>query len=262
MSSTTFTSPIQKPNGHTLLGERPTSILHRTPWRPPVARSGHGIHVELEDGTTLIDAVGGAAVACIGNGHPEVIKAIQKQVETLSYVYNVQLSNEPAEILAEELVATGKGVFELCGFVSGGSEAMEAALKLSRQFYQIGQPQRNNYIGRHISYHGNTIATLGVASNAGRKAPYKAILDESHFHHVSPAYAKRFQKPDETEEQYVARLAKELDDKFVELGPDTVIAFVAETIVGATSGVVAAPKGYFKAMKEVTTFQIIKQLLT
>ncbi|KAF8579874.1 PLP-dependent transferase [Ramaria rubella] len=252
------TNTIVQPNGCVASESakdesRPTSILHRTPWRPPVAVSGEGIYIVLEDGSRVIDAVGGAAVACIGNGHPEVIKAVTDQVDKLAYVYNMQLSNEPAEQLAAELVASGNGAFELCGYVSGGSEAMEAVLKLARQYFQTsGQAQRTNFIGRQLSYHGNTLGTLSVASHAARRAPYEGILDHEHFHHVSPAYAKRFQREDETEEQYVARLAKELDDKFVELGPDTVIGFIAETVVGATTGVVPAPKGYFKAMKAVT----------
>ena len=117
---------------------RPTSILHRTPWRPPVARSAKGIYVELEDGRTIIDAVGGASVACIGNGHPKVVQAIKEQVDKVSCkhtsfqveeffpsfrcpdVYNMQLSNEPAEALAKRLVDSGKGAFAACGFVSGG----------------------------------------------------------------------------------------------------------------------------------------------
>ena len=131
------------------------------------------------------------------------------------------------------------------------------------------QPQRTNYIARHLSFHGNTVATLSLASNVGRRAPYETILNHDNFHHVSPAYAKRFQLADETEEQYVERLRKELDDKFQELGPETVIGcklatqrsrcslligfqpVVAETVVGATTGVVPPPKGYFKAMKSV-----------
>ncbi|THH00618.1 hypothetical protein EW026_g1950 [Hermanssonia centrifuga] len=170
---------------------KPTAILHRTPWKPLVATSAEGSYVTLEDGRTLLDAVGGAAVACIGNGHPEVVQAIKAQVDKVSYVYNMQLSNEPAEELARLLVNSGGGGFELCGFVSGGSEAMEGVIKLGRQ------------------------------------------------------------KPEETEEQYVERLRQELEDKFLELGPDTVIGFVAETVVGATTGVVPPPKGYFKAMKSV-----------
>ncbi|CAL1713974.1 unnamed protein product [Somion occarium] len=218
-----------------------TSILHRTPWSPPVAVSAEGVYIDLEDGRRIIDAVGGAAVACIGNGHPVVKKAIKDQVDTVAYVYNMQLSNQPAEELARYLVNTGKG-----------SEAMETVIKLARQyFYEIGQTQRINFIGRELSFHGNTLATLSLAYHPARRAPYIDLLNTERFHHVSPAYAKRFQRPDETEEQYVERLRKQLEDKFLELGPDTVIGFVAETVVGATTGVVPPPKGYFKAMKSV-----------
>uniref|UniRef100_A0A0W0F666 PLP-dependent transferase n=1 Tax=Moniliophthora roreri TaxID=221103 RepID=A0A0W0F666_MONRR len=231
---------------------RPTSVIHRTPWRPPVAKSAEGIYIELEDGRRLIDAVGGAAVACLGNSHPVVIQAIKDQLDRVPYVYNMQLSNEPAEELAEILVKSGEGAFELCGFASGGSEAMEGVLKLARQYYEeTGQPQRTNYIARQLSFHGNTLSTLSLAYHPGRRGPYEAVLNQQNFHHVSPAYYARFGKPGETEEQYVERLKKELEDKFIELGPDTVIGFVAETVVGATTGCVPAPKGYFKAMKEV-----------
>ncbi|RDX51245.1 PLP-dependent transferase [Lentinus brumalis] len=239
-------------NGVAKYGARATAILHRTPWRPPVASSAQGIYITLEDGTQIIDAVGGAAVSCIGNGHPAVKQAIKDQVDKVSYVYNMQLSNEPAEELAHNLIASSKGAFDLVGFVSGGSEAMEGVLKTARQyFYETGQPQRRRFIARQLSFHGNTLATLGLAYHPTRRAPYAPLLDTETFHHVSPAYAARFQRKDETEEQYVERLRKELEDKFIELGPDTIIGFVAETVVGATTGVVAAPKGYFKAVKSV-----------
>ncbi|KZT67358.1 hypothetical protein DAEQUDRAFT_673424 [Daedalea quercina L-15889] len=231
---------------------RSTSILHRTLWTPPIATSAQGIYVTLQDGRQLMDAVGGAAVACIGNGHPAVKKALKEQVDKMSYVYNMQLSNEPAEELAKLLVEQSNGAFDLVGFVSGGTEAVEGVIKTARQFFfETKQPQRTNFIARHLSFHGNSIGTLSLAYHPGRRAPYEGILDHEHFHHVSPAYAKHFQKPDETEEQYVERLRQELEDKFLELGPDTVAGFVAETVVGATTGVVPAPKGYFKAMKSV-----------
>jgi len=203
---------------------KPTAILHRTPWRPPTAVGGDGIYINLEDGSRVIDAVGGAAVACIGNGHPAVKKAIKDQVDKLSYVYNFQLSNDPAEELAQFLCSTGNGAFELCTFVSGGSEAMEAVIKLAKQYYyETQQPKRTNYIARQLSFHGNTVAILSLAYHPTRRALYQDLLNKNNFHHVSPAYAKRFQKPDETEEQYVERLRQELEDKFIELGPDTVI---------------------------------------
>ncbi|KAF9221474.1 hypothetical protein BS17DRAFT_758087 [Gyrodon lividus] len=229
-----------------------TSILHRTPWTPPVAVRGEGIYVDLEDGRRVIDGIGGAAVSCLGTSHPKVIKALKDQLDTLSYVYNMQLSSKPAEELAKLLIDTSNGAFELVAFASGGSEAMEAVMKLARQYFvEIGQPQRKNFIARQLSFHGNTLGTMSLGYHPTRRAPFADILDTEHFHHVSPAYAKRFQKPDETEEQYVERLQQELEDKFIELGPKTVIGFTAETVVGATTGVVGAPKGYFAAMKTV-----------
>jgi len=229
-----------------------SNILHRTSWKPPVAESGQGIYITLEDGTRLIDGVGGAAVTCVGNGHPKVIQAIKDQMDKVSYVYNMQLSSQPAEALAKKLVNTSRGAFTSCGFASGGSEAMEGALKLARQYvFETGQSQRTKFIGRQLSFHGNTLTTLSCGYHPIRRIPYADILDDKHFYHVSPAYAKRFQKHDETEEQYVERLRQELEDKFLELGPETVIGFVAETVVGATTGALPAPKGYFKAMKTV-----------
>ncbi|KAF8906204.1 hypothetical protein CPB84DRAFT_1813845 [Gymnopilus junonius] len=223
-----------------------------TPWRPPVAVAAEGIYIDLEDGRRVIDGVGGAAVACLGNSHPTVMRAIKDQVDKVSYVYNMQLSNEPAEALAKKLIDSSNGAFAVVGFASGGSEAMEGVLKVARQYYyEIGQPQRNKFIARQLSFHGNTLGTLSLAYHPIRRAPYAAVLDSDHFHHVSPAYAKRFQKPDETEDEYVERLRQQLEVKFIELGPETVIGFVAETVVGATTGVVPAPKGYFKAMKSV-----------
>ncbi|KAF7297822.1 RING-type domain-containing protein [Mycena kentingensis (nom. inval.)] len=227
-------------------------ILHRTPWIPPVAVSADGLYIQLNDGRKLLDAMGGAAVACLGMGHPAVNKALHEQVDKVSYVYNMQLSNQPAEDLAKLLVDTSNGAFDLVGYASGGSEAMEGVIKLARQyFHETGQPQRTNFIARQLSFHGNTVATLSLAYHPTRRAPYATILDEQHFHHVSPAYAKRFKKTGESDEEYVERLRAELEAKFIELGPDTVIGFVAETVVGASTGVVPAPKGYFKAMKSV-----------
>ncbi|KAG6869211.1 hypothetical protein C0993_009074 [Termitomyces sp. T159_Od127] len=231
---------------------RPTAILHRTPWTPPVAKGAEGMYIDLEDGRRVLDGVGGAAVVCVGNSHPKVIPAMKDQIDNVSYVYNMQLSNRPAEALADKLISMSKGAFTTCGFVCGGSEAMESVIKLGKQYYaEIGQPQRKNYIARLLSFHGNSVATLSLAYHPTRRAQYVDLLNTERFHHVSPAYAKRFQKPAETEGQYVERLRQELDDKFVALGPDTVIGFVAETVVGATTGVVPAPKGYFKAMKSV-----------
>ncbi|KIM32292.1 hypothetical protein M408DRAFT_216434 [Serendipita vermifera MAFF 305830] len=229
-----------------------TAIFNRMPWRPPVAVRGQGIYFDLEDGSRILDAVGGAAVACIGNGHPKVVKAIGDQLQELSYVYNMQLSNRPSEALARRLIEGSEGAFEHTFFVSGGSEAMEAALKLARQyFFEIGQPNRKYFITRQLSYHGNTLGALAISHHPARRAPYEAILNQDLARHVSPVYYKRFAKEGESEEDYVSRLAKEVEDLFEELGPGNVVAFVAEPVSGASQGVTYAPKGYFAAISAI-----------
>ncbi|CAE6532490.1 unnamed protein product [Rhizoctonia solani] len=229
-----------------------SSILHRTPWHPPIAASAQGPYITLQNGRQIIDGVGGAAVSCIGNGHPAVVKAVQEQVAKLAYVYNAQLSNEPAEELAKILVETSNGAFEQVGFLSGGSEAVEGMIKLARQYwYEKKETKRTNFIARQLSFHGNTVSTLALGGHPARRIPYEDVLDHQNFHHVSPAYYRHYAREGESEEEYVQRLKEELDAKFQQLGGDTVIGFVAETVVGATTGCVPAPKGYFKACREV-----------
>lgn len=140
-------------------------------------------------------------------------------------VYNVQLSNQPSERLAQRLITSSNGAFAQCVFVSGGSEAMEASIKLARQyFWEIKQPQRKFFVARHLSYHGNTLGALALSNHPARRAPYEVLLNQDAFHHVSPVYYKRFAKEGESEDAYVARLAQEVEDKFQELGPENVIA--------------------------------------
>ncbi|CAE6403477.1 unnamed protein product [Rhizoctonia solani] len=198
-----------------LVGE--SSILHRTPGHLPIAVSAQGPHITLQDGRQIIDGVGGAAVSCIGNGHPAVVKAVQEQVEKMAW-----------------------------------SEAVEAMIKLARQYwFEKKEPKRTNFIARQLSFHGNTISTLALGGHPSRRVPYEDVLDHQNFHHVGPAYYRHYAHAGESEEDYVQRLKQELDAKFQQLGGDTVIGFVAETVVGATTGCVPAPKGYFKACREV-----------
>ncbi|KAH9054116.1 PLP-dependent transferase [Lactarius vividus] len=252
MSSTSYSnegSTVAPASGPDKQESRTSSLLPLTPGQPPVAVSGKGIYITLEDGREFIDAIGGAAVACIGNGHPVVREAVKEQIDKLAYVYNMQLSNEPAEELASVLLESGKGAFELCGFLAGGSEAMESAIKLARQYcFEQNQPQRKHFISRHMSYHGNTVTALSLSGHSSWCAPYEEILQHENIHKVSPAYAKRFQKADESEEQYIERLRQELGGQVPRAR--TRHSLVAETVVGA-SGVIPAPKGYFRAIKSV-----------
>ncbi|MGJ3264555.1 MAG: aspartate aminotransferase family protein [Salinarimonas sp.] len=228
-----------------------TRVLHRTLSHTyPVAVSGKGIVIRDRDGRAYIDASGGAAVSCLGHGHPEVAAAMKRQIDALSYAHTSFFTTAVAEELAEHLVAHAPAGLSHAYFVSGGSEAVEAALKLARQYVvEIGEPQRCRFVARRQSYHGNTLGALAVGGNAWRRAQFAPLLVEAH--HVAPTYAYRDARPGETPEAYGARLADELEETLIRLGPETVIGFVAETVGGATSGALEPPPGYFARVREI-----------
>jgi adenosylmethionine-8-amino-7-oxononanoate aminotransferase len=228
-----------------------TRILHRSlRGTPPVAVSGRGITLTDRDGKTYLDASGGAAVSCLGHQHPEVVAALRAQLDKLAYAHTSFFTTEVAEELAEVLVADAPQGLGHVYMVSGGSEAMEAALKLARQYFvEIGEPERSVFIGRRQSYHGNTLGALAVGGNEWRRKQFAPLLID--VGRVSPCYEYRDRRASETPEQYGERLAAELEAKIRELGPGRVVAFVAETVVGATLGAVPPVPGYFKRMREV-----------
>jgi adenosylmethionine-8-amino-7-oxononanoate aminotransferase len=227
-------------------------VLHRSLREtPPKAIGGEGVYLFAEDGRRVIDASGGAAVSCLGHQHPRVIAAMAKQASTLAYAHTAFFSSEPAERLAETLVGHEPGGLAYAYFVSGGSEAIEASIKIARQYFiERGEPQRQHFIARRQSYHGNTLGALAAGGNAWRRAPYAPLLSEA-FSHVTPAFAYHEKHDGESDAQFVARLAAELEAEFQRLGPDTVAAFLAEPVVGATAGAVTAPDGYFKAVRAI-----------
>ena len=228
-----------------------TRVLHRTIAHSyPVAARGQGIHIWDATGKQYIDASGGAAVSCLGHGHPDVLAAMHAQLDKLAYAHTSFFTTQVAEELGEDLVRHGPPGTSHVYFVSGGSEAIEAALKMARQYFvEKGEPQRCHFIGRRQSYHGNTLGALAVGGNQWRRKQFAPLLIESH--HVSPCYAYRDRRADETPRQYGERLAQELEAKVQELGPRTVIAFIAETVGGATAGVIPPVEGYFKRVREV-----------
>lgn len=234
------------------MGTRISRVLHRSLREtPPKAIGGEGVYLFAEDGRRVIDASGGAAVSCLGHQHPRVIAAMAKQASTLAYAHTAFFSSEPAEALAETLVGHEPGGLAYAYFVSGGSEAIEASIKLARQYFiERGEPQRQHFIARRQSYHGNTLGALAAGGNAWRRAPYAPLLSAA-FSHLTPAFAYHEKHDGESDAQFVARLAAELEAEFQRLGPNTVAAFLAEPVVGATAGAVTAPDGYFKAVREI-----------
>ena len=218
----------------------------------PVAASAHGVTLTDTQGRSYIDASGGAAVSCLGHGHPDVLAAMHAQIDRVAYAHTSFFTTEVAEELADELVANAPAGISHAYFVSGGSEAIEAALKMARQYFvETGQPQREHFIARRQSYHGNTLGALAVGGNEWRRRQFAPLLIP--VTHVSPCYEYRDRQADETLEQYGQRLVAELSDTIERLGPHTVIAFVAETVVGATAGALTPVPGYLRGVRELCT---------
>jgi adenosylmethionine-8-amino-7-oxononanoate aminotransferase len=228
-----------------------THVFHRSLRQtPPIATSSKGMCIRDAEGREYLDASGGAAVSSLGHAHPEVLAAMHAQLDKLAYAHTSFFTSEVAEQLADELIASAPEGMSHVYLVSGGSEAVESALKMARQYFvEIGQPQRTHFIARRQSYHGNTLGALAVGGNAWRREPFAPILVPAT--HVSPCYPYREQREGESADQYGLRLAAELEAAIVAQGADRVIAFVAETVGGATAGVLTPVPGYFKAVRAV-----------
>ena len=228
-------------------------VFHRsTSGRPPVAVRGEGIFLFDEHGQRYIDACGGAAVSCLGHGHPEVAAAIAEEAARLEYAHTGFFTSEAAEALATLVADASPGALDRVWFTSSGSEATEAALKLARQYHlERGDPGRNRIMARRLSYHGNTLGALAAGGSAWRRAPYDPLLIDVAL--VDPCFAYRFAEPGESAEAYGRRAADSLEQEIQRLGPGTVMAFIAETVVGATAGAVPPVPGYLNRTRDICT---------
>src|SRR5215470_8619390 len=208
---------------------RRSRLLHRNLREdPPFAVGGHGVWLVDEDGREVLDGSGGAAVSCLGHQHPRVLEALTSQAKTLAYAHTSFFTTEIAEALADDLVGHEPGGLASAYLVCGGSEAVETALKIARQYFlELGESRRTRIIARRQSYHGNTLGALAAGGHDGRREPFAPLLSEA-FSHVTPAYAYREQRADESEADFVRRLADELEGEFQRLSPETVAAFIAE----------------------------------
>lgn len=216
----------------------------------PTAVKGDGVFIEDGSGKRYIDASGGAAVSCLGHSNARVIEAIKAQLDAIPFAHTSFFTNDAMEALADRLATDAPAGIERVYFTSGGSEAVEAALKLARQYYvEIGQPQRRHVIARLQSYHGNTLGALAAGGNLWRRQQFEPLLIETH--HIPPCFAYRWAEAGESEADYGQRAANELEAKIQELGEDAVMAFVAEPVVGATLGAVAPAEGYFRRVREI-----------
>ena len=216
----------------------------------PVAVSGKGVYITDIDGKQYFDGSGGAAVSCLGHGDIEIIDAIKQQLDRLEFAHTGFFTSEAAEALAEVLIEHAPDGIDRVYLVSGGSEAVEAAIKLARQYFlEIGQGSRHKVIARLQSYHGNTLGALSAGGNMWRREPFSPLMINTT--HISPCYQYRGQRDDESEFDYGQRVANELETEINRLGADQVMAFIAEPVVGATLGAVPAVRGYYQRIREI-----------
>lgn len=217
---------------------------------PPVAVAGEGCYLIDADGKRYLDGSGGAAVSCLGHSNQSVKDAVKNQIDDLAFAHTGFFTSKPAESLADKLIAHAPAGLDRVYFVSGGSEAVEAAIKLARQYHvERGDSDRHILIARRQSYHGNTIGALSASGNLWRRQMFQPILLETS--HISPCYAWRDQQDGETTFAYGQRVANELEAEILRLGADKVMAFIAEPVVGATLGAVPAVEGYFRRIREI-----------
>lgn len=234
-------------------GIKVSSVLHRSLSSTlPMIKSVEANYLIDSDGKRYLDACGGAAVSCLGHDNEKVRAALKDQIDKLAFAHSGSFTNEPAEELAEFLTKrapTGLGKGRVM-FLGSGSEAMEAALKLARQYYlERGNTKRINIIARSPSYHGNTLGALATGGHAERRAPFQPMLMQ--VHHIDAAYRYRMKLEQESDQEFALRMANQLETKILELSPETVMAFVAEPVVGASLGSQPAPVGYFKRIREI-----------
>lgn len=216
----------------------------------PVAVRGEGIYLYDSTGKSYLDGSGGAAVSCLGHSDADVISAIKSQLDSLDFAHTGFLTSAPAEELADRLIAHAPEGIERVYLVSGGSEAVESALKLARQYMlEIGQPDRTRFIARRQSYHGNTLGALGTGGNMWRREPFDPVMVSAS--HIAPCYEYRGRAEGESLDDYGHRVADELEAELLRVGPETVIGFLAEPVVGATAGAVPAVPGYFKRIRKI-----------
>ena len=215
-----------------------------------MAVRGEGIYLFDEDGRRYVDACCGAAVSCLGHGHPEVVAAVAEQTARLEFIHSGFFTSDAAEELARTMAQQSPGSLDRVWFTGSGSEAIEAALKLARQYHlERGDIGRGRLITRRQSYHGNTLGALAVGGSVWRRVPYEPLL--IHVTAVDPCFEYRLAEPGESSEAYGRRAAQALEDEIVRLGPETVIAFLAETVVGATAGAVPPVGDYLKHVREI-----------
>jgi adenosylmethionine-8-amino-7-oxononanoate aminotransferase len=230
--------------------ENQDHIFYRNPTKYyPTVQRGEGIYIYDTDGKRYIDGSGGAVVVSIGHGVKEIQDAMLEQTKLLSFAHGSQFTSRAAIDLAEKIVVMSPSGLDRVYYLSGGSEAVETAIKMARQ-YQVdrGKPSKYKTISRWTSYHGNTLGALALGGHTGRRRYYQPLIQ--HTPHIAPAYCYRCPFGHEPETCHL-ECAEDLERAILYEGPDTVSAFIAEPVVGATAGALVPKDGYFQRIREI-----------
>lgn len=209
----------------------------------------HDEFLVTESGEELVDAAAGAAVANLGHSVPGASDALYEQAESVPYVTLSSFSCEPSERLAEVLTDCTPDGLDTAYFVNSGSEAVEAAIKLSHAYHRNrGNPERTTVVSRWQSYHGATLGALSVSGNTGRRRAYDLLLDDGPK--ISPAYPYRWGFEGSPEEQAVSAAA-ELETTIRQTGEETVSAFIAEPVGGASIPAAYPHPSYYREVRRI-----------
>jgi adenosylmethionine-8-amino-7-oxononanoate aminotransferase len=223
----------------------------------PKVSHGSGIYVYDTTGKRYLDASGGPALYCLGHGHPEVTAAIVRQLERIAHGYRYTFTSDPLEELRELLtrVCGARNALDPANqldsmvFVSGGSEAVESALKVALQYHSArGEMTRRRFIARRRSWHGNTLGALGVSDFLDRRAPFEGALVEASF---VPQVSLYRPPAGVAPEALGAHAAAELEAEILRVGPEHVAGFIFEPVVGAAGGALSPPPGYAQRVREI-----------
>lgn len=222
--------------------------IHSTGALPKVAWA-KGAYLYDINGKQYIDGSGGPAVYCIGHANEEVNGAIKQQLDRIAHGYRYNFTTDALEQLTEIIARRCGGTLKHMVFVTGGSEAVESALKLALQYQTaIGQKSRRRFIARERSWHGNTLGALGVSGFLERRTPFEgAFIDAIR---ISPASTYR-PIAGATAETAGEACAKELEETIIKHGADSIAAFIFEPVVGAAGGCVPAPPGYARRVRDI-----------
>lgn len=224
-------------------------LFYQTRNRRPVLSQARGVYLWDVDGKRYLDGSSGAMVSNIGHSNPRVLEAMRRQMEKSTFGYRLHFETEPSERLAAKVASLSPAGMEKVFFVSGGSEAVESAIKLARQYaVTVGQGSRWKVISRDPSYHGSTLGALALTGYTPLSDPFLPMMPEMPKIPAPRAYLDGLSMDDPATGLHYAAM---LEEKIVEEGPESVLAFIQEPIGGASTGALVPPAGYMRAVREI-----------